>query len=51
MITLGNRIVELVEGMEQENYERDILIEGAILQLGRILVLGKFPVIHKDSPR
>ena len=36
-------------GMERERNERDILIEGAILWLGRNLVLGKLPGIHKDD--
>ena len=35
--------------MERESNERDILIEGAIMGLGRNLVLGKFPGIHKDE--
>ena len=30
--------------------ERDNLIEGAIMGLGRNLVLGEFPGIHKDDP-
>ena len=33
-----------------ENKERDILIEGAIMGLGRNLTLEKFPGIHKDDP-
>ena len=28
---------------------RDILIKGAIVRLGRNLVIGKFPGIHKDD--
>ena len=36
--------------MERESNERDILIEGAIMGLGRNLVLGKFPGIHKEVP-
>ena len=35
---------------ERENKERDVLIEGDIVGLGRNLVLGKFPGIHKDDP-
>ena len=34
-----------------EKNERDILIDGFIIGLGRILVLGKFQGIHKDDPR
>ena len=37
-------------GMEWESNESDILIEGAIIGLGRNLVLGKFPGNHKDDP-
>ena len=37
-------------GMERESNERDTLIEGAIMQLERNLVLGKLPGIHKDAP-
>ena len=38
------------EALEWESNERDILIEEAITGLGRILVLGKFPGIHKSDP-
>ena len=31
-----------------ESKERDILIEGAIMELARDLALEKFPGIHKD---
>ena len=37
-------------GMERETSERIILMEGAIMELGGNLVLGKFPGIHKDDP-
>ena len=37
-------------GTEGESNERDILMEGAIMELGRNLVLEKFSVIHKDDP-
>ena len=37
-------------GMERESNERDILIEGAIVGLGRNLALEKFSGIHKDDP-
>ena len=37
-------------GTKWESNERDILIEGAIMGLGRNLVLGKFSGIHKDEP-
>ena len=33
-----------------ENKERDILIEGAIMGLARNMALEKFPRIHKDDP-
>ena len=40
--------------MEWESNEREILIEflieRATMRLGRNLVLGKFPRIHKDDP-
>ena len=39
-----------VENSFRENNERDILIEGAIMGLGRNLVLGKLPGTHKDDP-
>ena len=35
--------------MESESKESDLLIEGLIMGLGRSLVLGKFPRIHKDD--
>ena len=35
---------------ERENKERDTLIEGAIMGLGKHLTLGKLPGIHKDDP-
>ena len=35
---------------ERGSNERDILIEGAIIGLGRNQVLGKFPEIHKNDP-
>ena len=38
------------ERMERESNEGNILIEGAIMELGKNLVLGKFPGIHKDDP-
>ena len=34
---------------QRESKERDILIEGAIMELVRSLTLGKFPGIHKDD--
>ena len=34
----------------RESKERDILIERAIMELGRNLVLGELPGIHKDDP-
>lgn len=37
-------------GTEKESKERAILIVGAILGLGRSLVLGKFPGNHNDEP-
>ena len=37
-------------GTERESNERDILIEGAIVGLGRNQVLGKFPEIYKNEP-
>ena len=37
-------------GMERENKERGILIEGAILGFGRNLISGNLPGIHKDNP-
>ena len=37
-------------GTEKESNERDILIEGAIMGLGRNLVPGKLPGIHKEDP-
>lgn len=36
--------------MERESNKRDILMEGVIVGLGRNLVLGKLPRIHKDDP-
>lgn len=36
-------------GMEKEDNERDILIEGEIIGLGRNLVPGNLPGIHKDD--
>lgn len=30
--------------------ERDVLIEGAIMELARNLALENFPRIHKDDP-
>ena len=36
--------------MEWESNERDILIEGAIMQLRRNLVLEKFPGLCKNDP-
>ena len=36
--------------MKEESNERDILIEGVIMGLGRNLVLGKLPGIYKDDP-
>ena len=36
--------------MEGGSNERDILIEGCIKGLGRNLVPGKLPGIHKDDP-
>ena len=36
--------------MERQSNERGILIEGAIMELERNLVLRIFPVIHKDDP-
>lgn len=36
--------------MERESNERDILIEGAIMGLGKNLALEKFSVIHKNDP-
>ena len=33
-----------------ERTMKDILIEGAIIGLGRNIVLGKFLGIHKDDP-
>ena len=36
--------------MERESKERGNLIEGIIIELGRNLVLGKLPGIHKDDP-
>ena len=41
---LGRRIIVW------ESNERDILIEQAIMGLGRNLVLEKFSGIHKDDP-
>ena len=38
-------------GMEWERNEKDLLVEGLIMGLGRNLVLGKFPGIHKDDSR
>ena len=35
---------------EGKSNEREILREGAIIGLGRNLVLGKFSGIHKDDP-
>ena len=35
---------------ERESKERDVLIEGAIMELTRNLALEKFPVIHQDDP-
>ena len=37
------------EGSKRENNERDILIEGTIMELQRNLGLGKLPEIHKDD--
>ena len=36
--------------MEWESNERVNLIERVTMVLGRNLVLGKFPRIHKDDP-
>ena len=36
-------------GTDRDSNEKDILIEGAIMGLGRNLVLGKFSGIHKDD--
>ena len=33
-----------------ENKERDTLIERAIVELARNLVIEKFPEIHKEDP-
>ena len=37
-------------GTEWDSNERDMWIEEAIMGLGRNLVLGKFPRIHKVDP-
>ena len=34
-----------------ESKERDVLIEGAILELARNLAVVKFPGTHTDGPR
>lgn len=38
------------EGMERKINERYIFAEGAIMGLGRNVVLGKFPGFHKGDP-
>ena len=38
-------------GMEWESNQRDILIEKVTVGLGRNMVLGKSPRIHKDDPQ
>ena len=43
MVVLGN-------GWRQRTMKDIILIEGAITSIGRNLVLGKFPEIHKEDP-
>lgn len=43
-------MVESGEGMVWESNERATAIEGAIMGLGRYLVLEKFPEIYKDNP-
>ena len=40
----------VARGMDRESNERVILIEGATMGLGRNLILGNFPGIHKDDP-
>lgn len=37
-------------GTDRGSKKRDILIEGAVIELGRNLVLGKLPGIHNDVP-
>ena len=43
-------MVEFGVGRRGENNKRDILIEGAIMELGRNLMPGKLPGTHKDDP-
>lgn len=40
----------VVAGRERERTEKDILIEGDIMGLGKNLVLDKFTGIHRDKP-
>ena len=49
---MGTRVQDarIMRGTEMESNERGILIEGAIMGLGRNLVLGKFPEFNKDDP-
>ena len=47
--TWGNGIVQCRKD-RYESMERDILIEGAILELARNLALEKCPGIHMDHP-
>ena len=39
-----------MEEDRDENKERDVLIEGAIMGLARNLAPEKFPGLHKDDP-
>ena len=41
---------QIVGGTEKEHSERDILIEEAIMGIGKNQVQGKFPRIYKDEP-
>ena len=36
-------------GIERESNEKDILIEGAIMELRKNLMSGKLPGIHKNN--
>ena len=38
------------ERTKMESKERDVLIEGAIIELARNLTLEKFPETYKDDP-
>ena len=50
MRTCRLKMAELEGGREKGSNERDILIEGIVMGLGRKSVLGNFPGIHKDDP-